>query len=423
MDPLDKISQILRTDKDNIKKIEEVLSGIVGHDDVLSKIVEENNAKMKKVFDELGIPSQNARDIFLFLISKIKRDDTKLTNLFQLETKGERSEFENIVNFARQTSEVKRSYSLKLEKARELIVKNPPQNIIKFLGYSGAKELVEKEDIFEIFAALRFVEGMDWMNKVFLKDYDELTVDDFEEREITVKVLSDKWKSAAEKFIKKKYHNLSHSKELGLVFIVPLKLGISGVNFMDFALALHYFHEVDFYSNLFRKYARDEKANDGNSEFNFAGKVISALRGDVPDIRPDENRLGKDWIITQRYLAKVDNYDWRLFYPHINPEALHWAKVEKDIARFSEKVGLELEFWKDLGFVGDFYKDESGVEVLVSFNFLDTTMALFKEKEMIKYLYHHQEAMWNKLFSGFLGEKKMEELIIENFDKGIIRLD
>ncbi|MBU4353680.1 hypothetical protein KKA18_03275, partial [Patescibacteria group bacterium] len=84
--------------------------------------------------------------------------------------------------------------------------------------------------------------------------------------------------------------------------------------------------------------------------------------------------------------------------------------------------GLGFEFWEGLGPVGNFFKEESGAEVLVSFNFLDTAMSLFQEKEMVKYLYHHQEAMWNKVFSSFFGEEKMERMIIENFDRGIINL-
>jgi hypothetical protein len=387
------------------------MSDIVGHDNVLGAIVEENQARMERVLHELAVPSKNARDIFLFLISKIKKDDEKLISLFQRSIKGEEGGFATVINFAKEVVSAGKGFFLKLDKAREFVVKNPPQKIINFLGYSSAQELIEKEDIYEIFAALRFMEGMDWMNSVFLKAYEVLTPDDFEEREIKPVVLQEKWKEAAQKFIQKKYHNLSHSKELGFIFIIPISIDIPGANFMDFSLAMHYFHEVDFYAKLFRKYAREDKDD-------FSKNLISALRGDVIDTHPPDENLGREWLISQRYLAKDDNYDWRLFYPHVSPEALHWAKVERDLGRFSRRFDLGIEFWEGLGFVGDFYKDESGVEVLVSFNFLDTVMALFKEKELIKYLYHHQEAMWNKIFSGFFGEEKMEELIIDNFHKG-----
>ncbi len=39
-------------------------------------------------------------------------------------------------------------------------------------------------------------------------------------------------------------------------------------------------------------------------------------------------------------------------------------------------------------------------------------------KEIIKYLYHHQESLWNKIFTEYFGEEKMEELIKENIIKG-----
>jgi len=36
-------------------------------------------------------------------------------------------------------------------------------------------------------------------------------------------------------------------------------------------------------------------------------------------------------------------------------------------------------------------------------------MALVKQKELVKYLYHHQEALWNKIFSEYFGLSELEE--------------
>ena len=150
---------------------------------------------------------------------------------------------------------------------------------------------------------------------------------------------------------------------------------------------------------------------------------MSSLRGDVLDKRFEEKTLGKKWMIVQQYLAKHDENDWRLFEPHVNPEAIHWRKAEEDIGKLGKSFGnVDLSFWADLDFVGDYFPTESGIDVLVSFNLVDTAMSLVKKKEMIKYLYHHQEALWNKIFAGFLGEEKMEEMIIQNFEKGFIEL-
>ena len=71
-----------------------------------------------------------------------------------------------------------------------------------------------------------------------------------------------------------------------------------------------------------------------------------------------------------------------------------------------------------LGLGWRFFKIETGGEVPVSFNLVDTVMSLVQEKEMIKYLYHHQEALWNKNFVSYFGEEKMEELIKESIIKG-----
>ena len=144
------------------------------------------------------------------------------------------------------------------------------------------------------------------------------------------------------------------------------------------------------------------------------------LRGDVIDQRI--GMVGRPkFLVIQRYLAKDDENDWRLFEPHVNPEAVHWRRAEEELARTEEilpEIQDGLHFWKDLDWVGDYFKDEVGREVLVSFNLVDTVMALVMEKEMIKYLYHHQEALWNKIFISYFGEEKMLELMKENMIRG-----
>ncbi|TSD02163.1 MAG: Uncharacterized protein Athens071424_166 [Parcubacteria group bacterium Athens0714_24] len=403
----EKIAKTLRTDRDVLRTVEEKLSGITGKKGVLENIFDSNKKRIEYALDALDFRHENMRagEIYSSLIDRIREDDIALGKLI--------TSFQNMIDLAKETADVGTGMFLKLDKARELVSLNPPQKILEFLGYSNVQELLEKEDIFEIFAGLRFIEDMEWLNNIFFKPYENLTPDDFEEREIRGHALNEKWIKAAEHFVEKKYHNLSHLKELGFVFIIPVDIKIPGATLNDFSLALHYFHEIKFYSDLFKKFSAEE---------NFARKFTASLRGDVLNNRPPEENMGSTWLIVQRYLAKDDEYDWRLFYPHVNPEAVHWFKAERDIAKFSKKFGLDFSFWQGMGPVGDFFRDDAGIDILVSFNFLDTVMSLFKEKEMIKYLYHHQEALWNKIFSEYFGEEKMEEMLIQNFDKGIIKL-
>jgi len=265
-----------------------------------------------------------------------------------------------------------------------------------------------------VFSALRFGEDKDWLNNVFFAQYKDIKAEDFEKRPIILQVLNDKWLHIAEQFLKKKYHNVSHLKELGVIFVIPLELKTPGETMRIFGLVLHYLNEVAFYSKLFVKYTEQPSV--------FSDRLISSLRGDVLAERLPNDHVVSSWMIVQRYLAKDDEYDWRLFAPHVNPEALHWTKAEDCVAKLNERfTDLDLHFWQDLDFVGDFYRTESGVDNLVSFNLIDTVMSLVMDKEMIKYLYHHQEALWNKLFMEYVGGRdEMEKTIIDNFIKGYI---
>jgi hypothetical protein len=195
-------------------------------------------------------------------------------------------------------------------------------------------------------------------------------------------------------------------------------LNISGETLRNFSLILHYFNEIMFYSNLFRNFAKKESS--------FGENLISLLRGDVLETELPKPETGKtQWLIIQRYLAKDDENDWRLFKAHINPEALHWEKAERMLLLISRKLkgfASNLSFWHDLNWVGDYFKTDAGIDVLVSFNLIDASMDLVKKKEMTKYLYHHQESLWNKIFIEYFGEEKMEEIMKANIIKGYFEI-
>jgi len=361
----EKIARILRCEK-------ETLESAVGVD-VLDRIVKENEKKIKEKIAVLG-----DNDVYDALLDKAEKDDKKLPQ-----------DFLGLFDQAKSLTKAKNGFFLKQEKAKEFLLNTPPRNV----------KLTKDEDLFEVFASLRFTEDDEWMNKVFFKQYENLTPDDFEEREIKTIVLSDKWKGVAEDFLKKKYHNVSHLKELGVIFILPATMGVAGEGLRTLSLVLHYYHEIDFYSKLFRKYAK------GN---NFAKDLTSSLRGDVLDKKLESGQ----WMIVQQYLAKHDKNDWRLAQLHVNPEAIHYKKSEDEIAEL-------FNFWKDMDWVGNFFKEE-----FVVFNLSDIIFSLVRKKENIKYLYHHQEALWNKIFSEIVGgDDKMEELIVNNWEKGFMDIE
>lgn len=412
---LDKIASILRTDKRMLQNLSERMKIVAGHDDVIERIGRQNEEMIKDRLLTLGIArTASAKEAYETLISKIEADDNKIFEAFNRPVCHSRTDCQSILVEAKKIAGTPKGLFLKLDKARGFLEKEPPKLILKYLGYKTVSEMLAKEDIFEVYSALRFLESTEWLNNIFFKQYEAVTPDDFEERDVELRALGEKWIEATKKFVQKKYHNISHLKELGVVFVIPISLGISGELIRMLSLIFHYLHEVPFYSDLFKMRAKNSR--------NFARDLISLLRGDVL-----ENRLPlsdkAQWLVIQRYLAKDDENDWRLFVPHINPEALHWLRAEEDIAKLEGIVGAEgkkagLKFWHNLDWVGDFFKDETGIDVLVSFNLVDTAMSLVQEKDMVKYLYHHQEALWNKIFTEYFSIEELEKKAKENIFKG-----
>ncbi|MFC1756670.1 hypothetical protein ACFLZC_00710 [Patescibacteria group bacterium] len=361
---------------------EATLVDCVGND-ILEKVAKENEAKIKEKLNSLGVQEDISEiEIFNVLLEKAEQDDKKLLQ-----------EYPDLLKLSHEIANLGTGFFIKENKAKEFLLNIPPENVVKFLGYADIEETLKNEDFFEVFSAMRFVEDDEWMNKLFFKQFETLTIEDFEERPIQTIKLSDKWQKIAQQFLKKKYHNISHLKELGVIFMLPATLGVAGEGLRTLSLLLHYHHEIDFYSRLFRNFSQTS---------DFAERMISSLRGDVLDQKLEAGQ----WMIVQQYLAKKDETDWRLFQPHINPEALHWKKAEDGISSV-------LSFWKDLECVGS---------EAYSFNLVDVVMSLVRKRDGTKYLYHQKEALWNKIFSELIGEEKMEELIIDNFEKGFIKL-
>lgn len=413
MEAYEKIAKILRTDKDYIAQIEKRFSAITGKVAMMDAIVQQNTVLIKDRLLQLGVSEDaDAKEIYDALISKIESDDRQIFQALGSPNFKKVADCQAIGNLALRVVKPPKGFFIKLDKAREFLFKEPPKKVMEFLGYGSVEEMLEKEDLLEVYSALRFIEGSEWLNGVFFKQYESLTPEDFEEREVQVKALSEKWGAESEKFVAKKMHNISHLKELGVVFTIPALLGISGELLRMFILVMHYLYEVPFYSKIFKVIVNDK--------ITFNSNFTSLLMGDVIERHfPDSDR--SLWLVVQRYLAKDDENDWRLFVPHINPEALHWLRAEESLAGIGAELGgfsKELTFWQDLGWVGDYFKDETGHQILVSFNIVDTVMSLVKQKEMVKYLYHHEEAMWNQIFSVYFGREELEKKAIDYLLQG-----
>ncbi|MDP3725043.1 MAG: hypothetical protein Q8R20_01070 [Nanoarchaeota archaeon] len=423
----EKLARILRTDKDNILKIDERCSEVTGKKGVIEGLVGENEKRISEHLEMLGISRDaSSKEVFASLVVKAEKDEKRLRAAFGNPDASKPEDLTRVLQVIQGVVGSKKGFFLKEEKAREFLTKEPPKKVIEYLGHSSVQEMLEKEDLFEIYSALRFVEDAEWMNGVFFRQYETLTPDDFEEREIRLKVLDKKWLRAADHFLKHKLHNISHLKEMGLVFVIPATFGISGEILRMTSLIFHYCSEVPYYSDMFRTISEIWAS--------FASNLTSLLRGDVIDRNPrarepEENRVL--WLVVQRYLAKDDPNDWRLFVPHINPEAIHWLRAEENLIealrlrQLADKGKIktnELEFWSRMDWVGDFFRDDDGNDILISFDLVDVVMSLVKKKEYAKFLYHHEEALWNKIFMEYFGREGLVKFSQEHLLRGYFEI-
>ena len=410
-----KVSQLLRTPVESLAEIFSKMENLTGKKDVVNKIFEENRQIIKQKMDILGVSLEKGDSQFIQfeLIKKAREADASFAKFLGYPDFSRQEGCQNLIDKVIQAANIDDGYFLKEEKMRGFLVLNPPKNIISALGYKSAHEMLEKEDIYEVFAALRFVENERWLNEIFFRPFNDLTADSFESRPVKVKVLSEKWAAIGEKFVGKKLHNISHLKEMGLIFIIPMKKEtFEGQNLETFSLLLHYMHEIDFYCRLFRKYS---------SVSDFGTNIVKLLSGTVSTSVMPKNKMV--WRIIQRYLAKNDPQDPRLFEAHVNPETVHWFKAESEIDNLAAaNPQIKLDFWRgNDDFAGEIFPAGRKGEEIVSFDLLDNIISL-THGGLSKYLYHQQAALWNKIFVEFMGEQKLEDLIVENIEKGFIEL-
>ena len=405
IDYQDTIARILGVNKNVIRDLERNLNKATGRFGVMKTIYDKNDNLVSKALGVLGVSANASKTtIEAALLLKAEIHNSEINKFLDNPDLKSEEGLSKVTELAARISDHKIGFFLKKEKARELMLKEPPKNILNSLGYETVEEMLMKEDLLEVYSGLRFLEDPEWLNNIFFKQYENLKPEDFEERQVTVKPLSTKWIAATEHFVQKKFHNVSHLKELGVIFIIPVSFGVRGEIIRLFGLLSHYFNEIYFYSELFRMLAWRPES--------FSSSLISLLRGDVLD--SSDIAWGQGYLIIQRYLAKIDPSDPRLYEPHLNPEALHWMRAENSIVHIGTLVPelkTHLDFWENLTWV-------ALADPFVSFNMIDVIMSLVKGGEGILYSYHLREALWNNIFIEYFGEEKVREIIKNNIIRG-----
>src|SRR3990172_5955653 len=366
---MEELAKLLGTTKEKLESLSDEMGEFKGKKEVPDQLLAKIKDEWTQSLTELGLNGSSSRKEVLAALAKrvelLEEEAKKVLGEPQMQ---DHAYIQKLFARAVGIAKPKKGFFLKEEKAKELFRKNPPQNILAQLKYSSADELLAKEDLFEVFSALRFLEDRKWQNEVFFAPFKKLTPEDFEERPIVMRVLDPKkWGSEARSFTKKKFHNTTHLKELGVVIMIPVDYTEGALTRM-FSMMFHYLNEVSFYAKYFRMIAEDPA-------------------------------------------------DPRLLVPHISSEALHWARASSNLAALADDTP-GLSFWKGKAYLCGFTPES---DELVSFNFEDNVFSLAAGPDTPQYIYHVREALWNRFFEEWFDkEDVLETLMVEDFGQGFV---
>ena len=239
----------------------------------------------------------------------------------------------------------------------------------------------------------------------FIKSYKHLSSSDFEKRDIEIIMLDAKrWGNMTRAFVEEKHHNITHLKELGVIYILPLPLSkMQGITITTLALLIHYINEIRLYSAYF-KFQQVQP--------NFGHIVTDTLISD-PAHHAVMAGTHIHWRVLQRYYSRLkDGQHPEMFEPHVQSEDLHWRKAEEVLYR----IEPALKFWEDMDYVGQMYDGQP-----VSFSLMDNVLSYCNSLEYdSRITFHFQGSLWNELMARYLGQENLQRQVLKQLDNDML---
>lgn len=380
-----------------------------GHQGVDAQLIGEIIKKTHLSMRELGLDQQNTtgKELYHALLARVEVDNKRVTKLIGGNDPSDIKQMVPLMVAAVNKMKInKKVWVLKRSVAKDLLRKMPPKKLMKHLGYTSIDAMLSGENIDEIYVALRFSEGEDWLNK-YNELFKTISPSDFETRDISIVVMDhDKYVDLAEKFTKKKLHNVTHTKEMGIIVVLPMRQShMKGITLKTLPLLFHYINEVRLYSAFF-------KLKQVNK--NFGKTVVETL---IADPKTASQMAGQyvHWRVIQRYFGRPsikDNKHPEAFQPHVQPEDLHWRRAEDMLYMLDQ----DMKFWDEKDYVGMMFG-----RAPVTLNFIDVSFSYSnEEKYEDRYYYHFQESLWNEIFMRYMGQKNLEDQILRQLDNDMI---
>lgn len=384
------------------------LEAASGHESKDTRLIAEISAKMRGNILALGLDPDDTtgRELYAAQMVRVGEDNRRIAKLLGGDSPDNVAQMTPLVVKAIQESNIPREcWVLKRPVAKKILRSMPPKKLMKHLGYRSLDSMLKHENIAEVYAALRFSEGQEWLN-AFNGQFKVLTPGDFETREISVIVMDrDKYAGLGERFVEKTLHAVAHSKEMGAIAVVPVTVGqVRGFALTTLLLLLHYINEIRLYSAFFKL---KQVLPD------FSEIVVKTLIAD-PASAAEMAGQYVHWRVIQRYYGDLDNNanHPEEFEPHIQPEDLRWRRAEEVLMT----IDPEMKFWHGQDYVGKIYDDRT-----LTFNLMDIALSYSNDKTYETfYPRHFRENLWNELFSRYMGSKNLQYQVLAQLDHGVI---
>lgn len=404
---VEQLSKLLDAEEPIFTQAIDQLVAVSHKTDAVDLLAAELGDKMKTAKQQLGLDPEptDGKELYQALIDRMASDNERVTRLLGGTDGNDVQQMVPLLIDAANNVEFDRKvFVLKHSKAKDMLRQMPPRKLMERLGYDDVEALFAGEDFDELYTALRFSEGEEWLNE-YNELFKTITADDYEERDIRILQMDhDKYVDLAEKFTEKKLHNVTHTKELGVIIVVPLRQTHSkGITLKTLPLLLHYLNEIKLYSNFFKLKSTNE---------NFGETVVQTL---IAELGAGEQIVNGNihWRVIQRYFAKLKaEAPKEAFEPHVHPEDLHWRKAE-DLLYL---IDPEMTFWKDNDYVA---ADIDGHPVTL--NFIDVSLSYANDISYDhRYVYHFRESLWNEIFIRFMGYDNLENQVLQQLDNDMI---
>ncbi len=300
----------------------------------------------------------------------------------------------------------KSCWTMKQSVAKKMLKASPPKKVMKILGYKSIDSILKRENICEIYAAIRFCESKQYQKNLISK-YKKLRPSDFETRDIEFIYLDKaKWGNAADDFIFSKRHNITHLKELGVIMILPIPIKrLKGVVITILPLAIHYINDIRSYSAFF-------KLQQVNSDFGTT-LVETILNDPKSNAKIAGHQL--HWRIIQQHFGSNNNDNSELFEPHVQIEDLSWRKAEDVIYR----IEPALKFWENLDYVARYDNGQ-----VISFNLMDNAVSYCNSLEYGQQIANHfRESLWNEIYLRYMGQDSIEKIVLKQLNSQTISFE